>query len=149
MRSITNIDALAHQVRVFRNNQIKPGMNVFLNLTLARPEEPRQSTYSTAKIFESLTKTRVSSLCITTQDREVEFPLDDLSAETFREFDGWHQSLSTLCIAHFKIKRVLSETFACFENLLNLNISDCGLCEIRVDAFKGLEKLTRLILSNN
>jgi hypothetical protein len=93
INSVTNMDALAHQARLFQDCQIKPDLKVSFVLFLARPEEPRQS-YDLARIVEAPEDIRVFRLYLKNEDSDIEFPLNDLSVETFRELNGWHLGMS-------------------------------------------------------
>ncbi len=98
--------------------------------------------------LEPLKDQRVKELEVCTEDSN--YSLSDLNEHTFRKFKVWHESLSRLVITIFTVERVGPDAFSSFKNLDYLGL-DCllGLSELSVNAFRGLNKLTELSVSES
>ncbi len=79
-----------------------------------------------------------------------ECDFSDFDANTFSEFPNLHHSLTELYLFNLnRVRAIGSNTFGCFRNLSSLELTNANLKEVKVDAFKGLNKLIYLALSNS
>ncbi len=146
---LTSLEPLARQVEVFQACQT--GLSEFkvaFIFNLARLKEQKES-FNLAEILEPIRNFRTNFLAIGHGNEASDFCLDDLSSETFREFDVWHRNLGCLELLDHRIKAINAETFRNFKHLGSLILVRLDLHEINVDAFKGLDALDSLILTEN